>query len=265
MRSFNSLHPFHLVDISPWPIFMSFNLLSGSFILVNWLTHSFSFFSNSLLFLHLLSFFLIFLSWSRDVLREGKAGFHTSKVQKGLLLGFIFFLITEILLFFTLFWTYFHSSFNPSIEIVYWPPLGIHSVNFLSLPLLNSVLLLSGGFLCTWAHHAFLSGHKTLTLFGLLLGLFLTLLFLFVQFFEYSFSEFSISDSVYGSIFFLTTGLHGFHVFAAVLFLGIATYRIYTDSLTSEHALNLDFSLIYYHLVDLVWIFVFLIFYWWGS
>jgi len=37
MKNF-STHPYHLVDVSPWPILMSFALLSGALSLVNWLT-----------------------------------------------------------------------------------------------------------------------------------------------------------------------------------------------------------------------------------
>ena len=62
-------------------------------------------------------------------------------------------------------------------------------------------------------------------------------------------SEFTIADSVYGSTFFSLTGLHGIHIFVAVIFVGVATYRIFKDETSTEHALVLDTSLIYYHLV----------------
>jgi len=82
---------------------------------------------------------LILTNWFRDIIREGKGGYHTKKVQDGLKLGFLIFLITEVLLFVSIFWGFFHSSLNPSIEIVTWPPLGINAVSPLGLPLLNSV------------------------------------------------------------------------------------------------------------------------------
>jgi heme/copper-type cytochrome/quinol oxidase subunit 3 len=34
-------------------------------------------------------------------------------------------------------------------------PLGVNPVDYLGLPLLNSLLLLGGGFIATWAHHSF--------------------------------------------------------------------------------------------------------------
>jgi len=93
----------------------------------------------------------------------------------------------------------------------------------------------------------------------------MTLTFLYIQFVEYSYSEFTINDSVYGSVFFAGTGTHGFHILCSILLMLVATYRLYTDSFTSEHSLVLDFALIYYHLVDVIWLFLFIVFYYWGS
>jgi cytochrome c oxidase subunit 3 len=66
---------------------------------------------------------IIFISyqWLKDVVREGLAGYHTEAVREGLKLGFIIFLITEVLLFASFFWAFFHSSLNPSVELAKWP------------------------------------------------------------------------------------------------------------------------------------------------
>ena len=260
MRFINT-HPFHLVEISPWPILISFAALSGAFSIVNWLTLGET--NTVLNIVIILNILLITFSWLRDVVREGLSGAHTLKVQEGLIKGFVIFLITEVLLFFSFFWAMFHSSLNPSVEIVSWPPLGVNAVSYLSLPLFNSVLLLAGGFYATGAHHSFIMGDKSNALIGMFLGMFLTFIFLIVQYIEYSYAEFAISDSVFGSVFYITTGLHFTHVLAALIFLGIASYRIYSDSMTSEHALNLDLALLYYHLVDVVWLAVYVCFYYW--
>ena len=78
----------------------------------------------------IIGFFCIIISmffWFRDIIREGSfLGYHTRKVQNGLKIGFILFLISEVMFFFSLFWAYFHSSLNPSIWIgAIWPPEGI--------------------------------------------------------------------------------------------------------------------------------------------
>lgn len=256
-------HPYHLVDISPWPILMSFGLLSLALALVSWLTLG----VNSLFFYSIIIFNIIFISyqWLKDVVREGLAGFHTFQVREGLMLGFIIFLITEVLLFASFFWAFFHSSLNPSVELVSWPPLGVNAISCWSLPLLNSLLLLSAGFIITWAHHAFIQGHKTSTLIGMIFSILLIFIFIAIQYVEYSFAEFSISDSVFGSVFFVLTGLHGLHVLAAIFLLTISAIRVYTDQLTSEHCLGLDISILYFHFTDIVWLGLYLIVYYWGG
>jgi len=44
--------------------------------------------------------------------------------------------------------------------------------------------------------------------------------------FEYIASFFTIADSVYGSLFFSLTGLHGFHVFVGVIFLAMFVFNV---------------------------------------
>jgi cytochrome c oxidase subunit 3 len=170
------------------------------------------------------------------------------------------------MLFFSLFWGYFHSSLSPTFELGgIWPPTGINSIDPWSIPLLGSLLLVSSGFTVTLAHHSIRYGDKDLTLIGFILTIILGLAFVFFQGQEYYLSEYTFSDSVFGSIFFLTTGLHGLHVIVGVLFLIVVFIRLIFDQVTIEHHLGLEFAIFYWHLVDLVWFFVFISFYWWGS
>ena len=51
-------------------------------------------------------------------MREGTfMGFHTAKVVSGLKLGVILFIISEAMFFFSIFWSYFHSSLAPTVQI----------------------------------------------------------------------------------------------------------------------------------------------------
>jgi cytochrome c oxidase subunit 3 len=256
-------HPYHLVDVSPWPILMSFGVLSLALVLVSWLTLG----ENNIKMYGIVFLNIIFISyqWLKDVVREGLAGFHTQAVREGLMLGFVIFLITEVLLFASFFWAFFHSSLNPSVELAMWPPLGVNAISCWSLPLLNSLLLLSSGFIITWAHHAFLTGNKTNTLLGMLISIILIIIFIAIQYVEYSNAEFSISDSVFGSVFFVLTGLHGLHVIAAIFLLSVSFIRVYTDQLTSEHCLGLDVSILYFHFTDIIWLLLYLVVYYWGG
>jgi hypothetical protein len=95
-------HPYHLVDVSPWPFLISLAILSFAFNIVSWLVHY-----NINIIFQLLAIILIAYQWWRDVIRESKAGYHTEKVQKGILIGFLLFLISEIMLFASFFWAFF--------------------------------------------------------------------------------------------------------------------------------------------------------------
>lgn len=63
----------------------------------------------------------------------------------------------------------------------------------------------------------------------------------------------------------MTTGLHALHVIIGVIFLIVQLIRLIFDHFTLEHHLGYEFAIFYWHLVDIVWLFVFLTYYWWGS
>lgn len=182
------------------------------------------------------------------------------------MIGYILFLISELMLFFSFFWAFFHSSLSPSIELgIIWPPLGIEAINYLSIPLLGSITLLASGFFVTLSHHAFLFGNKSLSLSTGFLSLILGFFFLYLQFTEYTFGTFTIADSVFGSVFYMTTGLHALHVIIGLIFLLIQYIRLYLDHFSLEHHLGFEFAIFYWHVVDIIWLFVFMTYYWWGS
>jgi cytochrome c oxidase subunit 3 len=134
-----------------------------------------------------------------------------------------------------------------------------------TVPLLNTVILLSSGATVTWAHHAIVWGSKPNASIALVYTLILAIVFTALQGFEYVTSPFSISDSVFGSTFFLATGFHGLHVFIGTCFLGVCLVRLYLNHFTREHHFGFEAAAWYWHFVDVVWLFLFLTIYWWGS
>jgi len=163
------------------------------------------------------------------------------------------------------FWAFFHSSINPTIEIVQWPPAGIDVIGPWGVPLLNTVILLSSGATVTWAHHAIFTGNFRRTVEGLALTCFLGCFFLYVQLLEYAEAPFTIADSVFGSTFFLTTGFHGFHVLIGTIFLIVCLIRLYKQEFSREHHVGFESAIWYWHFVDVVWLFLFVVVYWWGG
>jgi len=212
-------HPFHLVDPSPWPIFASLSAFVSTVGGVMYM-HGYNG-GKSMLSLGFLMILYSMFVWWRDVVREATfEGHHTSFVQLGLRYGMILFIVSEVMFFVAFFWAFFHSSLSPTVEIgAVWPPKGIEVLNPWEIPFLNTVILLSSGASVTWAHHALLIGDRKQGLYGLIVTVLLAILFTSFQVMEYYEAPFTISDSIYGSTFFLATGFHGFHVFVGTVFL----------------------------------------------
>lgn len=257
-------HPFHIVDPSPWPFFGSMAAFFLTFGLVMYM----HFYKNGLLLLSL-GFFLILgvmFVWWRDIIREGTfEGHHNSYVRKGLKFGMILFIVSEVMFFFAFFWAFFHSSLNPTIEIgCVWPPKGIIAINPWHVPLLNTFVLVTSGAYITWTHYAILAGYRKDAINSLIYTIILAAFFTVLQGYEYTVAPFNISDSVYGSVFYMTTGLHGSHVFIGTIFLTVCLIRLVAHHFTRTHHVGFECGSWYWHFVDIVWIFVYFFIYWWG-
>lgn len=265
VRSYFQDHPYHLVSPSPWPFLSSISLLaltsSGALSMHNFNYGSYSLYLSLMLLISSMSF------WFRDIIAEGSfIGDHTLAVQKGLSLGVILFIISEALFFMAIFWAFFHSALTPTVELgAQWPPLGIDPINPFELPLLNTVILLSSGATVTYAHHSIIKGDREGTLYGSLATILLAIIFTVFQGIEYSVSSFTISDGAFGTCFFFGTGFHGLHVIIGTLFLSVAAWRAFAYQLTDNHHLGLEAGILYWHFVDVVWLFLYISIYYWGS
>merc|ERR1739838_996056 len=113
-------------------------------------------------------------------------------------------------------------------------------------------LLLSSGASVTWSHSCLVSGICSDSIIALLLTIFLGLSFSVLQCAEYFYCSFTISDSVFGSCFYLATGFHGAHVFFGSLFLVINLFRLLCLHFTPSRHLGFEFAIWYWHFVDVV-------------
>ena len=265
-KAIKQQHPFHSVTLSPRPILTAFSVLS--LIL------------STILYLHfpekngLIKMFISFLlisfrlfRWFSDIITESTfEGNHTLAVQKGLRQGMISFIVSEIMSLFGFFWAFFHSALIPSIFIgAIWPPLGIEILDPWGLPFLNTLILLSSGVSITWAHRAMLAGLYIDVLFGLEITISLGILFTSLQLYEYIMAPFAINSGIYGSIFYLATGSHGFHAIVGTIFSCVCLIRQYKFHFMRDHHFGFEAAAWYWHSADVVWSFLFTTIYWWGS
>lgn len=261
-------HPFHLVDPSPWPFLTAIAALK-----VTWglqlccigCKHG----PDSLLIAFLVLAFFLY-RWFRDIITEANSqGHHTRKVVQSLKYGMMLFIVSEVMFFFSFFFAYFYYCLNPSIWVgAVWPPKGVVPLNPWILATVNTGLLLSSSITLTWAHHAAFIGDKVQFLKGLAVTILLAFFFLGFQYLEYKYATFHINDSVYGSIFFMITGFHGFHVFLGTVFLLSCFWRVLlqnTPSFNQQHHFGFVAAVWYWHFVDVIWLFVFMIIYVWGG
>nr|YP_980184.1 cytochrome c oxidase subunit III [Coleonyx variegatus]BAF43972.1 cytochrome oxidase subunit 3 [Coleonyx variegatus] len=256
-------HTYHMVDPSPWPLTGAIAALLMTSGLAMW----FHFNTMTLMNIGLLIMILTMIQWWRDIVREGTyQGHHTPNVQKGLRYGMILFITSEVFFFLGFFWAFYHSSLAPTPELGgCWPPSGILPLNPFEVPLLNTAVLLASGVTVTWAHHAIMTGkhleaNQALTL-TILLGAYFTIL----QAMEYYEAPFTIADSAYGATFFVATGFHGLHVIIGTSFLTICLLRQINHHFTTNHHFGFEAAAWYWHFVDVVWLFLYISIYWWGS
>jgi len=255
--------PFPIVDYSPWPLTAAI----GALLITSGITAWFHGYGPFCILLGLFVTFLTIAQWWRDVIREGTyLGLHTSLVIKSLRWGIILFITSEVLFFFAFFWAFFIRSLAPSTELgCAWPPTGIYPLNPFAIPLLNTAVLLASGVTVTWAHHALIEGDRKEAIQALTATVGLGGYFTILQGIEYSEAPFTIADRVYGSTFFVATGFHGLHVIIGSIFLLVCLIRTTLHQFSPGHHFGFEAAAWYWHFVDVVWIFLYLCIYWWGS
>ncbi len=257
------MSPFMALTRSFWPLLIRLNLLALVILFVLYISFKFSL---SYVLVSVFTLLLLIIVWWRDVIRESLVGFHTSKLEFSLRFGIVWFILSEVFFFVSFFWAFYDSRLAPSVEVgLSWPPIGIMPLSVYSVPLLNTVILLSSGVTVTWSHHALINNLYSSAVYSIVITVALGVYFLYMQYEEYSESSFSISDGIYGSTFFISTGFHGIHVMVGTSMLFYTLIHMLNAKLTFNHHFMFEASAWYWHFVDVVWLFLFISIYWWGS
>ncbi len=262
MSSDANKHPYHLVNPSPWPILGSFAAVVLAIGGVHYMKGGQSFVMLAGLALVLYTMFV----WWRDVVREAQVEkAHTRQVQFGLKFGVGLFILSELMFFVAWFWAFFNASLGGSPAGDVWPPEGVEPIHTFGLPLVNTALLITSGFVLEWGHKGLLKDERSRAIKGVFGAFILGATFLVIQIYEYGHAAFGFSDGIYSSVFYMATGFHGFHVFVGIVALLTCGIRLQRGDFTKEQHIGLLSTSWYWHFVDVVWIFLYVWVYWWGN
>merc|ERR1712060_4787 len=183
-----------------------------------------------------------------------------------LFLVFFLFLASEALLFVSFFWASFHSLSSPSLGIC--PGEGFYVPDPCELTFANTLLLthaavsLGGAFVSLQISSSFL-------IFFSFFSFILAWTFISLQIKEFSIMGLSINDSVYSSVFFFLTGLHFFHLLVGLFLLSLffwgcsfpSKMLFFVSLRVTEIHLFYNLQLFFWHFLEILWLFIFLVFY----
>jgi cytochrome c oxidase subunit III len=270
-------HDYHILPPSPWPLLGSiaaFTAAFGGIFAMHdapWGKYVFG-----------LGFAVIlytFYAWWSDVVKEAEHdGHHTPVVQLHHRYGMILFIASEVMFFVAWFWAYFDASlfYSEAGQVARvaatggeWPPKGTEVLDPFHLPLMNTLILLLSGTTVTWAHHALIEGDRKGLINGLWCTVILGVFFSAVQAYEYGHATFAFDSAnggnIYSSTFYMATGFHGFHVLIGTIFLSVCLLRAYKGHFKPQHHFGFEAAAWYWHFVDVVWLFLFIVIYVAGS
>ncbi|HEV2874914.1 MAG TPA: cytochrome c oxidase subunit 3 [Thermoleophilaceae bacterium] len=167
-------------------------------------------------------------------------------------LGMLLFIISEVMLFGAFFTAYFFIRVVGEVD---WPARGEELP--VAIAGVNTAILLSSSFTMHWALEGARNENRRAMRMGLLTTALLGLTFLTIQVNEYIHIGFAPQDNAQGTIFYGLTGLHGAHVFIGLTLLTFATVRAFRGHFTAKEHRGVEVPGIYWHFVDVMWIFVY--------
>jgi len=131
----------------------------------------------------------------------------------------------------------------------------------LAVALPNTLLLLASSLVAWWAERGVLRARRAQALIGFGMATLMGGAFALIQLHEWHTKPFSFGTSSYGSLYFLTTGLHEAHVVVGVLILAFIFLWTALDYFSPRRRLSVSAGVLYWHFVDAVWLFVFTTYY----
>jgi cytochrome c oxidase subunit 3 len=245
----------------------------------------------SLLF-GLLWWAFVLFQWFGDAVRESEGGLYGNRIDVSFRWSMSWFIFSEVMFFgaffAALFWSRLYTipTLGSLENAILWPdfkavwpsmapgatasPAGtvepFTTMGPWPIPTINTALLLTSGVTLTIAHHALRAGERAKTILWMWVTVLLGIVFLGFQAYEYMHAyrdlNLKLSSGIYGSTFFMLTGFHGFHVFVGMLMMLFITLRLMKGHFTPERHFGFEGAAWYWHFVDVVWLGLYVIVYW---
>ena len=162
---------------------------------------------------------------------------------------------TEAALFAYLLFAYFYTGATAGAGWV----LEAHPSLKVALP--NTLLLIASSGAAWWGERGVLNRRRHQALAGFALAFVMGSVFAGVQTYEWHAKPFRLGTSSYGSLYFLTTGIHEAHVLAGIAVLAALFLWTALDYFSPRRRLSVSAGVLYWHFVDIVWLFVFATYY----
>ena len=275
---------YYIPHNATWPVIGTIGLVTALAGFANFLNGSSI--GPTLMMIGLLIFITMLIGWFTLQAKESESGMYNHEVGISYRHGMMWFIFSEIVFFAVFFGTLWYTRnlsvpwlgegatkelLWPSFEAV-WPTNGpgkvggeFEPMGAWGLPFINTLLLLTSGVTCTWAHHGLLAKNREQLIKGLLATVVLGFLFVCFQAIEYheAYSEMGLTlgSGVYGSTFFMLTGFHGFHVCVGAIILSVVLFRSAKGHFTPENHFAFEAAAWYWHFVDVVWLGLFIFVY----
>jgi cytochrome c oxidase subunit 3 len=283
-----SNNAYYIPHKATWPVMATAGLMTMLAGFANYLNGSAI--GSTLMVLGLSIFIVMLAGWFTLQSKESESGMYNHGVGISYRMGMMWFIFSEIMFFAVFFGALWYTR-NLSVpwlggegakgvtkELLWpafnavWPTNGPGSVGghfepmgAFGLPLFNTLLLLTSGVTCTWAHHGLIAKNRKQLIQGLSATVALGFLFVLCQAIEYheAYSEMGLTlgSGIYGSTFFMLTGFHGFHVCVGAIILSVVLFRSAKGHFTPENHFAFEAAAWYWHFVDVVWLGLFIFVY----
>ena len=165
--------------------------------------------------------------------------------------GVMALIVTEGSLFGYLLFTYFYRA---SQTEQHWPPEGLPT---LLMPGVNTLILLTSSVFVWASERCILRRQMRWSLASMALALILGVCFVVIQLHEWSQKTYDMTSNLYGSLYFTITGFHMLHVIVGLIILMMLLLWIALGYFDDRRYAAVTIGGLYWHFVDVVWLFVF--------